>query len=298
MALGSGLDILFEDNAFESKDIKTLRMSEIEPNKSQPRTVFDEDNIKGLADSIKEHGLIQPIVVRPLPNGLTYQIIAGERRWRACKLLKMEEVPVIIRETDELEAAELAIVENVQRADLNPVEEAMAYRTLMDKYGMTQDRLSEVMGKSRSYIANMTRLLSLPEEALNALGDGEISVGHAKVLMSIEDKENLIYALNTVITEKLSVRQTEKLAAELNRGDDEKKPAVNRTTKNYYTEMELSLKERLGRSVKISGSSGEKGKITLSFSDKEDLCRLADFLILFESGNSDNNNGISETATD
>ncbi|MBP0956760.1 MAG: ParB/RepB/Spo0J family partition protein [Oscillospiraceae bacterium] len=298
MALGSGLDILFEDNAFESKDIKTLRMSEIEPNKSQPRTVFDEDNIKGLADSIKEHGLIQPIVVRPLPNGLTYQIIAGERRWRACKLLKMEEVPVIIRETDELEAAELAIVENVQRADLNPVEEAMAYRTLMDKYGMTQDRLSEVMGKSRSYIANMTRLLSLPEEALNALGDGEISVGHAKVLMSIEDKESLIYALNTVITEKLSVRQTEKLAAELNRGDEEKKPAVNRTTKNYYTEMELSLKERLGRSVKISGSSGEKGKITLSFSDKEDLCRLADFLILFESGNSDNNNGISETATD
>lgn len=298
MALGSGLDILFEDNAFESKDIKTLRMSEIEPNKSQPRTVFDEDNIKGLADSIKEHGLIQPIVVRPLPNGLTYQIIAGERRWRACKLLKMEEVPVIIRETDELEAAELAIVENVQRADLNPVEEAMAYRTLMDKYGMTQDRLSEVMGKSRSYIANMTRLLSLPEEALNALGDGEISVGHAKVLMSIEDKESLIYALNMVIKEKLSVRQTEKLAAELNRGDEEKNPAVNRTTKNYYTEMELSLKERLGRSVKISGSSGEKGKITLSFSDKEDLCRLADFLILFESGNSDNNNGISETATD
>lgn len=298
MALGSGLDILFEDNAFESKDIKTLRMSEIEPNKSQPRTVFDEDNIKGLADSIKEHGLIQPIVVRPLPNGLTYQIIAGERRWRACKLLKMEEVPVIIRETDELEAAELAIVENVQRADLNPVEEAMAYRTLMDKYGMTQDRLAEVMGKSRSYIANMTRLLTLPEEAMNALGEGEISVGHAKVLMSIEDKESLIYALNTVIKEKLSVRQTEKLAAELNRGDEEKKPAVSRNVKNYYTEMELSLKERLGRSVKISGSSGEKGKITLSFSDKEDLCRLADFLILFESGNSDNNNGISETATD
>lgn len=298
MALGSGLDILFEDNAFESKDIKTLRMSEIEPNKSQPRTVFDEENIKGLADSIKEHGLIQPIVVRPLPNGLTYQIIAGERRWRACKLLKMEEVPVIIRETDELEAAELAIVENVQRADLNPVEEAMAYRTLMDKYGMTQERLAEVMGKSRSYIANLTRLITLPEEALNALGEGEISVGHAKALMAIDDKESLIYALNTVIKDKLNVRQTEKLAAELNRGEEEKEPSVSRTTKNYFTEMELSLKERLGRSVKISGSSGEKGKITLSFSDREDLCRLADFLILFESGNSDNNNGISETATD
>lgn len=282
MALGSGLDILFEDNAFESKDIKTLRMSEIEPNKSQPRTVFDEENIKGLAESIKEHGLIQPIVVRPLPNGITYQIIAGERRWRACKLLKMEEVPVIIRETDELEAAQLAIVENVQRADLNPVEEAMAYRALMDKYGMTQDRLAEVMGKSRPYIANLTRLLSLPEEALTALSNGEISVGHAKVLLSIDDKDSLIYALNTIISEKLSVRQTEKLAAELSKEDVEKE-TVSRNVKNYYTEMELSLKERLGRSVKISGKDGEKGKITISFNDKDDLSRIANQLIIMES---------------
>lgn len=282
MALGSGLDILFEDNAFESKDIKTLRMSEIEPNKSQPRTVFDEENIKGLAESIKEHGLIQPIVVRPLPNGITYQIIAGERRWRACKLLKMEEVPVIIRETDELEAAQLAIVENVQRADLNPVEEAMAYRALMDKYGMTQDRLAEVMGKSRPYIANLTRLLSLPEEALTALSNGEISVGHAKVLLSIEVKDSLIYALNTIISEKLSVRQTEKLAAELSKENVEKE-TVSRNVKNYYTEMELSLKERLGRSVKISGKDGEKGKITISFNDKDDLSRIANQLIIMES---------------
>lgn len=282
MALGSGLDILFEDNAFESKDIKTLRMSEIEPNKSQPRTFFDEENIKGLAESIKEHGLIQPIVVRPLPNGITYQIIAGERRWRACKLLKMEEVPVIIRETDELEAAQLAIVENVQRADLNPVEEAMAYRALMDKYGMTQDRLAEVMGKSRPYIANLTRLLSLPEEALSALSNGEISVGHAKVLLSIEDKDSLIYALNTIISEKLSVRQTEMLAAELSKEDVEKE-TVSRNVKNYYTEMELSLKERLGRSVKISGKDGEKGKITISFNDKDDLSRIANQLIIMES---------------
>lgn len=281
MALGSGLDILFEDNAFESKDIKTLRMSEIEPNKSQPRTFFDEENIKGLAESIKEHGLIQPIVVRPLPNGITYQIIAGERRWRACKLLKMEEVPVIIRETDELEAAQLAIVENVQRADLNPVEEAMAYRALMDKYGMTQDRLAEVMGKSRPYIANLTRLLSLPEEALTALSNGEISVGHAKVLLSIDDKDTLIYALNTVISDKLSVRQTEKLVSELSK-DIPEKPSVNRKVRNYYTEMELSLKERLGRSVKISGNDGEKGKITISFNDKDDLSRIASQLINME----------------
>lgn len=283
MALGQGLDILFEDNAFESKEVKTLRMSDIEPNKAQPRNVFDEDNIKGLADSIKEHGLIQPIVVRPLPNGITYQIIAGERRWRACRLLKMEEVPVIIRETDELEAAELAIVENVQRADLNPVEEASAYRALMDKFGITQDKLAETMGKSRSYIANLTRLLSLPEEALTALGNGEISVGHAKVLMSIEDKDSLLYALDTVIKEKLSVRQTEKLAADLNSNLSEKQPAVSRKTKNYYTEMELSLKEIMGRTVKITGTNGEKGKITLSFSDRDDLASLVDKLIKIDS---------------
>lgn len=283
MALGQGLDILFEDNAFENKEVKTLRMSDIEPNKAQPRNVFDEENIRGLADSIKEHGLIQPIVVRPLPNGISYQIIAGERRWRACRLLKMEEVPVIIRESDELEAAELAIVENIQRADLNPVEEASAYRAIMDKYGITQDKLAETMGKSRSYIANLTRLLTLPEEALNALGNGEITVGHAKVLMSIEDKDSLLYALELVIKDKLSVRQTEKLAAELNSADTEKQHSVSKKTKNYYTEMELSLKQLIGRSVKITGSSGEKGKITLSFSDKDDLARLVDQLIKIDS---------------
>lgn len=283
MALGQGLDILFEDNAFENKEVKTLRMSDIEPNKAQPRNVFDEENIRGLADSIKEHGLIQPIVVRPLPNGISYQIIAGERRWRACRLLKMEEVPVIIRESDELEAAELAIVENIQRADLNPVEEASAYRTIMDKYGITQDKLAETMGKSRSYIANLTRLLTLPEEALNSLGNGEITVGHAKVLMSIEDKDSLLYALELVIKDKLNVRQTEKLAAELNSADTEKQPSVSKKTKNYYTEMELSLKQLIGRSVKITGSSGEKGKITLSFSDKDDLARLVDQLIKIDS---------------
>ena len=282
MALGQGLDILFEDNAYESKEVKTLRMSEIEPNKGQPRTDFDEENIKSLADSIKEHGLIQPIIVRPLPNGLTYQIIAGERRWRACRLLKMEEIPVIIRETDELEAAQLAIVENVQRADLNPVEEAAAYRTLMDKYGMTQERLSEAMGKSRSYIANLTRLLSLPEEALEALRNGEISVGHAKALMSVEDKENLLYALDIIIKDKLNVRQTEKLCSSLSAEKPEKEENVPRGTKNYYTELELSVKQLIGRTVKITGGSGDKGKITLSFSDKDDLARLVDHIVKME----------------
>lgn len=280
MALGAGLDALFEDNALESKDIHTLRLTEIEPNKSQPRKNFDEDAIRGLAESIREHGLIQPIVVRPMPNGITYRIIAGERRWRACKVLGMSEIPVIIRDSDEFEAAQLAVIENVQRADLNPVEEAIAYRTLMEKYDITQDSLAAAMGKSRSYIANLTRLLSLPEKALERLGDGGITVGHAKALMAITEEEKLLAALEKVISDKLSVRQTEKLAAALSAENTEKNetPSGNRQMRNYFTEMELSLKEKTGRAVRITGSGEGKGKITLSFCNKEDLSRLAEML--------------------
>lgn len=280
MALGAGLDALFEDNALESRDIHTLRLTEIEPNKAQPRKNFDEDAIRGLAESIREHGLIQPIVVRPMPNGITYRIIAGERRWRACRVLGMSEIPVIIRDSDEFEAAQLAVIENVQRADLNPVEEAIAYRTLMEKYDMTQDSLAAAMGKSRSYIANLTRLLSLPEKALESLGEGEITVGHAKALMAVTDEEKLLSALETVISDKLNVRQTEKLAASLSAQAEEKTeaPSENRQMRNYFTEMELSLKEKTGRAVRITGNGEGRGKITLSFSDKDDLGRLADIL--------------------
>ena len=222
MALGSGLDALFEDNAIENKESQTLRMSEIEPNKSQPRKAFDEEEIRGLAESIREHGLIQPIVVRPMPNGITYQIIAGERRWRACRVLGLTEVPVIIREMDDFEASQLAIIENVQRSDLNPVEEAAAYKELIDKYGMTQESLSKTMGKSRPYIANSMRLLALPDEVLEMLRNGDITTGHAKVLMSINDKMKMIMAAETVVKDKLSVRDTEKLAARFNgEGDDD-----------------------------------------------------------------------------
>lgn len=216
MALGNGLDALFEDNSAQSKDVQTLRMSEIEPNKGQPRKAFDENNIRELAESIREHGLIQPIIVRPMPNGITYQIIAGERRWRACRVLGLSEVPVIIREMDDREASQLAIIENVQREDLNPVEEAIAYRELIDNYGMTQETLAKAMGKSRPYISNSMRLLSLPDEALNLLRDGEITTGHAKALMAIEDDEKLMTALEEVVSGKLSVRDTEKLASKIN----------------------------------------------------------------------------------
>lgn len=282
MALGNGLDALFEDNSAQSKDVQTLRMSEIEPNKGQPRKAFDENNIRELAESIREHGLIQPIIVRPMPNGITYQIIAGERRWRACRVLGLSEVPVIIREMDDREASQLAIIENVQREDLNPVEEAIAYRELIDNYGMTQETLAKAMGKSRPYISNSMRLLSLPDEALNLLRDGEITTGHAKALMAIEDDGKLITALEEVISGKLSVRDTEKLASKINSEPREDVVPSAKQIKNYYTEMEISLREKTGRGVKILGNADGKGKITITFSDKEDLCRLCDELVKFE----------------
>ena len=286
MALGSGLDALFEDNTLQGKESQTLRMSEIEPNKAQPRKDFDEEEIRGLAESIREHGLIQPIVVRPMPNGITYQIIAGERRWRACRVLGMSEVPVLIRDMDDFEASQLAIIENIQRSDLNPVEEAFAFKELIEKYDMTQETLAKAMGKSRPYIANSMRLLSLPEEAVEMLRNGEITTGHAKVLMSLTDKTKIHIAIENIINDKLSVRETEKLVARLNSEGDSNEliqaAPEEKKMKNFFTEMELSLKERLNRGVKISGNGQGKGKIVLTFEDKEDLCRLTNELISIE----------------
>ncbi|MCM1523371.1 MAG: ParB/RepB/Spo0J family partition protein [Ruminococcus sp.] len=284
MALGSGLDALFEDNSMQSKDVQTLRMSEIEPNRAQPRKNFDEETIRNLAESIRDHGLIQPIIVRPMSNGITYQIVAGERRWRACRILGMSEVPVIIRSMDDREASQLAIIENIQRDDLNPVEEAMAYRELTEKYDMTQEVLAKAMGKSRPYIANSMRLLTLPEEVVEMLRNGNITAGHAKALMSIGNEQKILQAADTVVSEKLSVRQTEKLAAKLNGGNVSREEKMDKRTKNYFTEMELSLKERIGRRIKISGNPDGSGKVTLSFNDKDDLERFATQLILLESG--------------
>lgn len=288
MALGSGLDALFEDNTLQSKESQTLRMSEIEPNKSQPRKDFNEEEIRGLAESIREHGLIQPIVVRPMPNGITYQIIAGERRWRACRVLGMSEIPVLIRDMDDFEASQLAVIENIQRSDLNPVEEAFAFRELMERYDMTQESLAKAMGKSRPYIANSMRLLSLPEETVEKLRNGEITTGHAKVLMSLADKTKMHIATEAVINGRLSVRETEKLVARLNSEGDSNEliqaAPEEKKMKNFFTEMELSLKERLNRGVKISGNGQGKGRIVLTFEDKEDLCRLTNELISIEQG--------------
>ncbi|MCM1579649.1 MAG: ParB/RepB/Spo0J family partition protein [Ruminococcus sp.] len=282
MALGAGLDAVFADNSLDSSDVMTLRISEIEPNKGQPRKNFDENSIRELADSIKENGLIQPIIVRPTGNGMTYQIVAGERRWRACRILQMNEVPVIIKDFTDMEAARISIIENVQRADLDPVEEAAAYKELMTKYGMTQEEVSKTVGKSRSYIANSQRLLSLPSNALEALRKGEISTGHAKVLLSAEDEEHMKEAFKEIVKNGLNVRQTEKLVKSMkeeNKTESPYSPAEDRSRRNYYAEMELQVMEALGRRVKITGDSNCRGTFHIDFFDKDDLVTIANGIV-------------------
>ncbi len=285
-ALGSGLDVLFEDNSEQSSEVQTLRMSEIEPNKSQPRKDFDNEALTGLAESIREHGLIQPIVVRPMLNGITFQIVAGERRWRACRILGMDEIPVIIKELSDFEAAQLAIIENVQREGLNPIEEAIAYKELIENYQMNKEQLAKILGKSRPYISNMLRLLGLPDDAVRALKTGELTVGHAKVLMSLADTKKIPDVLKTVLSEKLSVRQTEALVKKINVGEiiAAAESPEERAEKSYFTEMQLSLTDKMGRKVRVKGRKDGGGTISFEFSDRTDLCRLSGSLIFAETG--------------
>ena len=249
--LGAGLDTLLSDNNFDVQVKKTLRTSEIEPNRYQPRKAFSDEAITALADSIREHGMLQPIVVRPIDTG-GYQIVAGERRWRAARMLGLDEVPVNIRELSDLETMQIAIIENLQRENLNPVEEAAGYNELIEKFGMTQEKVAKMVGRSRSAIANAVRLLSLPDRVLKMLENGDISAGHARALLGFEDEEMLIATALRAADGGLTVRQVEKAAqksAEHNEAPAEEKS--NKKIDNYFKEMELSLNERLGRKVKV-----------------------------------------------
>ena len=281
--LGKGLDALFEDNTNEAQGTQTLRLSEIEPNKNQPRQKFDETAITSLADSIRQHGLIQPIVVRATASG--YQIVAGERRWRACRMLGMSEIPVIIKELSDSETAQLALIENIQREDLNPIEEASAYKELMEKYEMTQEELSKAVGKSRPAIANAVRLLNMPEEIQKMLRNGELSSGQAKAIAAAESEEIMIELAKKAANGQLTVRAIEKLIAAMSEEEEpEEKPEESRDKRmhqNYLTEMEISLKESLARKVKITSSDGKKGTITIDFFDPDDLSELATKLTLY-----------------
>jgi len=279
MALGQGLGALFEDNSVtDNAGVAHVRLSEIEPNRAQPRKNFDEASIQSLAESIREHGLIQPIVVRR--SGMGYKIVAGERRWRACRMLGLDEISVIIKDFDDFKSSQIALIENIQREDLNPIEEAEAYRELMQTYGMTQDKLAKSVGKSRSVIANALRLLDLPDAVKDLLVDGRISVGHGKILAGIDDDNTIIRLAESAADGQLSVRQLEKRVfnSKKTNVDIEYDPLDEPTDKsmeNFCTEMEITLSDKLGRKVKIHSSQGGVGSISFDFYDKDDLINLA-----------------------
>ncbi|MBO5571241.1 MAG: ParB/RepB/Spo0J family partition protein [Ruminococcus sp.] len=273
-SLGSGLDFLFSDNTSEVQVKKTLRTSEIEPNRDQPRKVFSDEAIQALADSIREHGMLQPILVRPIGGG--YQIVAGERRWRAARMLGLDEVPVNIRELSDLETMQIAIIENLQRENLNPVEEAAGYNELIEKYGMTQEKVAKMVGRSRSAVANAVRILALPERVLKMVENGDISAGHARALLGFENEEMLIATALKAADGGLTVRQVEK-AAQRSTEEEKETPPSNKKIDNYFVEMELSLHEKLGRKVKVDYGKN-KGALILEFYDKEDLAALAEKL--------------------
>ena len=271
-----GLDTLFLENTEESveKNAKrTIRIALIEPKTGQPRKTFLEEPLEQLAASIATYGVLQPILVRELPNG-KYQIVAGERRWRASKLAGLSEIPAIVLEGDEKEAAEIALVENIQREDLNPVEEALAYRSLSEEYGMTQEEIAGKIGKSRSAIANAERLLDLPDELLSLLANRTLTAGHARALLSLKSKEDRIALANRAIEEGWSVRAAEEEVKRfLRKQRAAEKEALTPATSfavDYAEVLETRLLQKLGRRCKLS-AKGKHKSITFFYENNEDL---------------------------
>ncbi len=266
---GMGFDLLFEENSTPGKQSTELRLSQIVPNRDQPRKDFKDEELRELSDSIAKHGLIQPILVRPIEDG-SYQIVAGERRWRASRLAGLEKVPVVIREMDDLETMELALIENLQREDLNPIEESAGYKTLMDTYGLTQEQVAARVGKSRSAVANALRLSGLNKEETDAVKKGEITSGHARALLSIpyEDirKEALLLAIGGA-----SVRDIENISKQQKPGIQMKRPKIKN---KLYVETEAALTAALGRKIKISGN-GKNGTLQIEFFNDDDLFHIA-----------------------
>lgn len=274
--LGRGFNSLLDENATDSEQVVTLSINEIEPGSEQPRRVFDEEALSELSESIKLHGLLQPILVRPLLNG-RYEIIAGERRWRACRLAELKEIPVIVKSLDAQSAGEIAMIENLQREDLNPVEEALGYRSLMDKYGLTQETVSLRVGKSRSAVANALRLLNLPDNMLEALSSGVISSGHARAILSAETDSNR-EVLFKMALDGANVRELEAVAKTFGKGTSKKGSSSASGKPKFFSEVELSLKNELGRRVCVKPGKGETGTITIEFYSNEELTDFANKL--------------------
>lgn len=284
-ALGRGMDAIFIDNSLESdKNTTKLPIAVIEPRRGQPRRSFDAELLSQLADSIAANGLIQPIVVRRLEvgsenesvgdntvDGEFYQIIAGERRWRAAKLAGLFEVPVVIVEADDKKAAEYALIENIQREDLNPIEEAAAFRALIDEYGLTQETAAKQVGKSRAAVANSMRLLELPDEVKSMLAEKKLTAGHARALLGLNDKSLIPTAADTIVKHELSVRAAEELIKKLNSPKAEK--PQNESERAYYSDLGQRVSERLGCKVVIK-NRGKSRTLSLSCSDTETLEEL------------------------
>ncbi len=274
--LGKGFNALFEDNSFDEMSdgngVLTLKLHDIEPNKNQPRQVFDDEALSELSDSIREHGVLQPLIVRPVADG-SYQLVAGERRWRASRLAGLTEVPVIVKTLSDSEVAVIALIENLQRENLNPIEEAEGISRLIDEYSFTQEQAAEKLGKSRTAVTNTLRLMNLPEKVRSLVSDEFLSAGHARALLGLTEKGIIEEIADEVVAKKLSVRETEKLVKQMN-SYTEKKPKKIKKRDVFYDEVELSLSDTLGRKVTVK-ESGRGGKLEFEFFDKEDLAKIA-----------------------
>lgn len=276
--LGKGLGALLEDfgtEAVETSAYRTLPIYKVEPNPNQPRQDFDPEELEALADSIRTHGIIQPLTVREMPNGY-YQIIAGERRWRAARLAEVSEVPAVVMEADDKKVMELALIENLQRQDLNPVEEAMGYHALMEEYGLTQEEAAKRVGKSRPAVANSLRLLGLCAPVLELVRKGELTAGHARAVLTLKTEKLQMEAAKKIISLSLSVRQAETLCKNM-----AKEPAPKKEPNfavDYVAECEKNLSKALGRGVKIVNGK-RKGRFELEFYGEEDLQNLLDALM-------------------
>ena len=276
--LGRGLGALIEDfdeEPSEKSAYQLLPLHKVEPNPNQPRHEFDEEELQDLSDSISNHGVIQPLTVRDMGNGY-YQIIAGERRWRASRMAGLKEIPVIIMEADEKKAMELALIENLQRQDLNPVEEALGYQSLINEYGLTQEDAAKSVGKSRPAVANALRLLSLCPEVLEMLEKSTITAGHARAILSLKEEKMQLEAAKKIVALNLSVRQAETLCK--NMQEKPSKPKKEIFAVDYVAECEKQLSKHLGRGVKIVNGK-KKGRFELEFYGQEDLQTLLDALM-------------------
>jgi len=273
--LGRGLDAIFLDNSIEDDEVSgenkvsQIKLSMIDPKSDQPRKYFDKTALEELAASIAENGLLQPILVREYADS-RYQIIAGERRFRASKLAGLTEIPAIVLDRDDRKVAEIALIENIQREDLNPVEEAMAFRALIKEYDLTQEELSEKVGKSRSAIANTMRLLDLPDEILTMVASGDLSAGHARTLLGVKNRDDMLILADRTVELDFSVRQLEEEVKRINKPKKPEPVEEELPVVDYFREMELRMMSHLGRKVKIEGK-GRKKSVTLFFEDNEDL---------------------------